>query len=90
MKNTIKFASVVVSCLCAFEATATMPVNPNRPYTETTCQYAKERLKEAVVGSPLLNSKEQRQTVQDAIRQVERACLEEAGRTDTTPETQRK
>ncbi|QUS56287.1 hypothetical protein [Pseudovibrio brasiliensis] len=90
MKNTRLFFAIVVFCFSVFGAKASMPVNPDRPYSETTCSYAIERLKEAVAGSPLQSRKEQQRTVQYATEQVERACLEDAGRTDKPPKPQRK
>ncbi|KZK77931.1 hypothetical protein PsW64_03564 [Pseudovibrio sp. W64] len=90
MKNARLLIAVVAFCFSAFGVRASMPVNPDRPYSDPTCSYAIERLKEAVAGSPLQSSKEQQRTVQYAIEQVERACLEDAGRTDDLPKPQRK
>jgi hypothetical protein len=55
---------------------ATMPRNPERPMNARTCEEARERLREAQRGSPLVSAKRNQELVALARAQVTRLCGE--------------
>lgn len=57
-------------------AGAGLPRNPERPMVATTCRQALQRVREAALGSPLIDSEQNKKVLLDAIAQAERLCLD--------------
>lgn len=56
-------------------AKADVPRNPERPMQATSCKEALQRIKEAARGSALIDAKQNRKHLLDAVTQAERLCL---------------
>ncbi|MDP3899068.1 MAG: hypothetical protein Q8Q62_20540 [Mesorhizobium sp.] len=53
-----------------------LPLNPERPMQAKTCEEARERLREAEAGSPLVSHERNLELVAEARAQVDRLCGE--------------
>ena len=50
--------------------------NPERSMKANTCREALKRVREAALGNPLIDSKQNRQHIQKALAQAGRLCLD--------------
>ncbi len=66
-------ATFLIGLLSATSLSA-MPVNPQRPYTATTCEAATQRLEEALVGNPLISKEEMAEVLTVAREGSMRLC----------------
>ncbi|MGC1497939.1 MAG: hypothetical protein WA790_19195 [Sulfitobacter sp.] len=73
MAPVVKFLAMAIFLIGATHAPA-MPVNPQRPYTATTCEAATDRLKEALAGNPLISKEEMADVLTLARDGARRLC----------------
>lgn len=65
---------LLLAPLLAARPAGALPPNPERPLDATDCSRALARVREAAVGSPLVDAKENRAQLMAAIAQAERVC----------------